>query len=71
MLHWFGNLNLRNFGPAARIVHLDHISIGRKALERDVRHSRDDIHIELTVKAFLHDFHVQQTQETARDTRNC
>ena len=58
----FGHL-----GQAAGVVHLDHLAIGLKALERDVGHRGDDVHIELAVEAFLHDFHMQKAQEAAAE----
>ena len=50
-----------HFLGAALLV-IDHIA--------HVRHGGDDIHVELTVKSLLHDFHVEQAQETATESES-
>ncbi len=34
-----------------------------------VRHGRDDVHVEFAVEAFLHDFHVQQSEESRAEAK--
>ena len=35
-----------------------------------VRHGGDDIHVELTVQTFLHNLHVEQSEETTTETES-
>ena len=46
-------------------MHVNDFAFARMDFIRDVRHRRDDIHIELAVKALLDNLHMQQPEETA------
>ena len=52
------------------IMHLLHLTLFGVAHIRHVRHSGDDIHIELTVQAFLDDLHMQKPQEPAAEAES-
>ena len=67
---WFLNMiNLRCLRHAGRIVHLLHLSVFVKDVVGNVGDRCDDVHVELTVKAFLNDFHVEQTEEATTETK--
>jgi hypothetical protein len=55
----------RRFGEPRRVMHVNDFAFARMDFIRDVRHRRDDIHIELAVKALLDNLHMQQPEETA------
>ena len=50
-------------------MHLGHVSLLVINVIRHVRHSSDDIHIELAVQTLLHNLHMKQSQEPATETK--
>ena len=60
----------RQVGQSCRIVHFFHLAFLVVDFIRHVRHSGDYIHIKLATQAFLHDFHVQQSQEAATESKS-
>ena len=60
--------NVVRFGHAGGVVDILLLAIGEFYLVLHVGDSGDDIHVELPFKAFLHNFHVQQAEETATET---
>ncbi len=53
-----------------RIFHFEHLPIGQVHLVNDAWVCRDHLHIELARKPLLHDFHVQQPEESAPKTKS-
>ena len=58
----------RGVGHAAGVVHLLRLAMFVIDHVTYVRHGCDDVHIKLAVESFLHNLHVEQTQETASET---
>ena len=61
--------DFRLVGHARRIVYLAHLAVFVEDVVTYVGHGRDDIHIKLTVEAFLHNFHVEQSEEAAAESK--
>ena len=59
----------RDVGHRAGIVHLDDVALFVVDIIGYVGHGSDDVHVELTVQAFLHNLHVEQAQESAPETK--
>ena len=57
-------------GQSRRVVHLFRVSLLVIHHVRHVGHGGDDVHVELAVETLLHDFHVQQTQESASESES-
>ena len=62
--------DLRHLGQSRGVVHLQHLVLRGGDAVRNVRHGRDDVHVELTVEALLDDLHVQQAEETAAEAES-
>ena len=54
---------------AAGIMHLSHISLLVIDIVGNVGHGGDNIHVKFTVKAFLHNLHVEQSEKTTPETK--
>ncbi len=57
-------------GHAAGVMHLRHVSLLVIDVVGNVRHCGDHVHVELPVEAFLHDLHVQQSEEAATESES-
>ena len=55
-------------GHTAGVMHLRHVTLLVVNVIGNVRHGSYHVHVELTVKALLHNLHVQQSEETATET---
>ena len=56
-------------GAAAGVMHFSHISLLVIDIVGNVGHSGDNVHVKFTVKAFLHNLHMEQPKETATETK--
>ena len=61
---------IRNVGHACRIVNLFCLAVMIVNHIRHIRYRGYDIHIEFAVKPLLNNFHVQQSQEPAPETKS-
>ena len=61
-------VNLHSIGHTSRVVHLLHFHVLIVDVVAYVGHGGDDVHVELTVKAFLYDLHVEESEESATKT---
>ena len=50
-------------GELGGAFYFHHRAVAHVHVVFHVRHRRDDVHVEFAVEAFLHDFHVQQSEE--------
>ena len=50
-----------------RVVHVDHVALGRVHFVGNVRHGGDHVHVEFTEQTLLHDLEMQQSQESATE----
>ena len=62
-------VDLREIRHAGRVMYLDHAAVFGIDVVRDVRDGGDDIHIELAIQPLLDDLHVQETEESAAETK--
>ena len=60
-------VDFRGLGHTRRIVHLLFVAVLVVDEIAYVGHGGDDVHVELAVEALLHDFHVEQSEETAAE----
>ena len=56
-------------GELGRALDFHHRAVAHVHVVFHVRHSRDDVHVEFAVEAFLHDFHVQQPEEPGTEAK--
>ena len=61
-------INQRRIGHSSRVMHFLHSSLLIVNHIRYVRNSGNHIHIKLTIQSFLHNFHVKQSQESAKES---
>ena len=61
-------VDLHRVGHTGGVVHLDQRVVLVVDIVTHVRHRGDHIHVELAIETLLHDFHVQQSEETAAET---
>ena len=72
-----GSTNIRLFnavyqsriGHTSGVMHLCHMTLFVVNIIRNVRHSSYHVHVEFTIKAFLHNLHVQESQESATESK--
>ena len=64
---FFDVVDFRGLGHTRRIVHLLFVAVLVVDKITYVGHSGDDVHVELAVEAFLHYFHVEQSEEAAAE----
>ena len=62
-------VNERRVGHAAWVVHFLHLSMLIVYEVADVRNCRDDIHVKFPVESLLHNLHVEQSEESASETK--
>ena len=65
----FNMFNHRCFWQTRRIMNFLCISVLVVNHIRYVGHGSDDLHIELSIQTFLHDFHVQKSQESTSEAK--
>ena len=58
----------RRIGQSTGVMHLNRLSFLGMHDIGNVGHRSDHVHIELTIETFLHNLHVQQSQEAATET---
>ena len=51
-----------------RVVDINALALGRVDFVGDVRHSRDDIHTELSEEPLLYDFQMEKSEKSAAET---
>ena len=56
-------------GHAAGVMHFSHISLLVIDIVGNVGHGGDNVHVKFTVKAFLHNLHMEQPKETTTETK--
>ena len=62
-------VNHRRVGHTTGVVHLLHIALLIIYMVGHVRYRSNHIHIKLTIQALLHNLHVEQSEETATETK--
>ena len=65
----FDMVNHRRVRHTTGVVHLLHIALLIIYMVGHVRYRSNHIHVKLTIQTLLHNFHVEQSEETATETK--